>query len=72
MIELLNLLATSLILLIVLIAGLGMIFLGAVFVIAICCKISDWSDDHGSWVEWIAMLVLLWLFAFAISCALRY
>lgn len=72
MLTILNLLATSIIVLIVLIAGVGMIILGAAFVITLCVKISDWSDDHGSWVEWVAMLALLWLFAFAISCALRY
>jgi len=71
MIALLNLLATSIILLICLIAGVGFIILSAVLVITVCIKISDWSDDHGCWVEWAAVLVLLWMFAFALSVCVR-
>lgn len=71
MFELLNLLATSLVVLICMFAGVGFIILSAAIIITACVKISDWSDDHGCWVEWVAMLVLLWLFAFAISCTLR-
>lgn len=72
MIALLNLLATSLIVLICLFAGVGFIILSAAIIITACVKISDWSDGYGCWVEWVALLMLLWLFAFAISCALRY
>lgn len=71
MFELLNLLATSLIVLICMFASVGFIILSAAVVITLLVKISDWSDEHGSWVEWVAMLVLLWLLAFAISCSLR-
>jgi hypothetical protein len=69
---LLELFLTSIGVLVVLIAGVGCIILSALAIITLCVQISNWSDDHGSWVEWVAMLVLLWLFAFALSVCLRY
>lgn len=68
---LLNLLATSIVLLICLIAGVGFIILSAAIIITLLVKISDWSDAHGSWVEWMALLTLLWLFALAITICLE-
>lgn len=66
-----ELLVTSLVVFVALVSGCGIIVCAALIAIVATAKVSDMADKFGCWVEWVAMLALLWLFAFALSVYLR-